>query len=69
MFADNTNHEEQIVTQQAASGKFESERLCSEKRRSMSRDVSCVYFCSILFGRLLSCEPSNSSFLMMPYPP
>src|SRR5262249_54355744 len=54
----------------AASGKFESERLCADKRVSTWCDVGLfLYFCSILFWRLPSCGPSNCTLPMTPYPP
>jgi hypothetical protein len=41
----------------AGSGKFESEKLCADKRVNTSGGVGCVYFCGILLLEPLICGP------------
>jgi DDE superfamily endonuclease len=48
----------------AASGKFESERLCADKRVTTSCDGGCSYFCSSLLLETLICGPSHCTFPM-----
>src|SRR5262245_33529311 len=43
----------------AASRKFESERLCTDKRVNASCDVGLLDFCSMLLWRPLACAPSS----------
>jgi hypothetical protein len=48
----------------AASGKFESERFCADKRVTTSCDGGFSYFCSILLLETLRCGPSHCTFPM-----
>jgi hypothetical protein len=48
----------------AASGKFESERFCADKRVTTEYDVGFSYFCSILLLETLICGLSNCTFPM-----
>jgi hypothetical protein len=45
------------AAEEAASGKFESERFCADNRVTASCDVGCAYFCSSLLLETLICGP------------
>ena len=52
---------------EAAPGKFESKRFCSDKR--INRHCALANFCSSFFLETPQCGRSNSTFLMRPSPP
>src|SRR5262245_137181 len=54
------------VKQLAAPGKFESKKLCSDKRSN--GPCTLVNFCSSFFLETLLCVPSNATFLTIPCP-
>src|SRR5262245_11925926 len=54
------------VKQLSAPGKFESKKLCSDKRSN--GPCTLVNFCSSFFLETLLCVPSNATFLTIPCP-